>query len=100
MRTPIHAARAEAQERKGSSAHAAPRTPAVVRTLAPVLGPAAAGLFASSDETLAAIGTALAGALTALYVDWVDGRLAIERDRLVDTAVDIVVSLLSIVFEF
>ncbi|MEU1995746.1 TetR/AcrR family transcriptional regulator [Nocardia gamkensis] len=80
--------------------HVALRTPAVVRAFAPVLGTAAVGLFASSDETLAAIGTALAGALTAVYVDWIDGRLPMDRDRLVDTAGDIVVALLSVAFEF
>ncbi|MGK8523867.1 TetR/AcrR family transcriptional regulator [Nocardia asteroides] len=79
--------------------HITLRTPAVIRALAPILGPAAAGLFASSDESLAAIGSALAGALTAVYLDWVDGRLPIDRNRLVDTAVDIVVSLLGIAFE-
>ncbi|WP_174187361.1 TetR/AcrR family transcriptional regulator [Nocardia barduliensis] len=79
--------------------HIALRTPTVIRAMAPVLGPAAAGLFASSDETLAAIGTALAGALTAVYLDWVDGRLPIDRDALVDTAVGIVVALLGIAFE-
>jgi AcrR family transcriptional regulator len=80
--------------------HVARRTPAVVRAFSPVLGTAAVGLFASSDETLAAIGAALAGALTAIYVDWVDGRLPMDRDRLVDTAGDIVVALLSIALEF
>ncbi|MGK8488182.1 TetR/AcrR family transcriptional regulator [Nocardia asiatica] len=79
--------------------HISLRTPTVIRAMAPVLGPAAAGLFASSDETLAAIGTALAGALTAIYLDWVDGRLPIDRDTLVDTAVGIVVALLGIAFE-
>ena len=33
----------------------------------------------------------MAGALTAVYPEWADGHLEIERDRLVDTAVGIVV---------
>ncbi|WP_328290836.1 TetR/AcrR family transcriptional regulator [Nocardia aurantiaca] len=75
--------------------HITERTPAAVRALAPMLGSSADDLFASSDDTLATLGTALAGALTAVYLEWVDGHLAIGRDQLVDNAVAIVVSLLS-----
>ncbi|MEU6563921.1 TetR/AcrR family transcriptional regulator [Nocardia nova] len=76
--------------------HITRRTPAVVRALAPILGEGAEALFASSDAVLATIGTALAGALTAVYLEWADGNLVIERDRLVDTAVGIVVPLLAV----
>ena len=76
--------------------HITRRTPAVIRALAPILGDSAAELFTSSDATLATIGTALAGALTAVYLEWADGHLEIERDRLVDTAVGIVVPLLGV----
>ncbi|AHH21020.1 putative transcriptional regulator, TetR family [Nocardia nova SH22a] len=76
--------------------HITRRTPAVIRALAPILGAGAEALFASSDAVLATIGTALAGALTAVYLEWADGNLVIERDRLVDTAVGIVVPLLAV----
>lgn len=48
----------------------------------------------SSDDALVVLGTALAGALTAVYLEWIDGNLPIGRDQLVDRAVVIVVSLL------
>lgn len=76
--------------------HITRRTPAVIRALAPILGEGAGALFTSSDAALATVGTALAGALTAVYLEWADGNLMIERDRLVDTAVGIVVPLLAV----
>ncbi|WP_245714017.1 TetR/AcrR family transcriptional regulator [Nocardia vaccinii] len=76
--------------------HITQRTPAVFRGLAPLLGPAAETLFSSSDDTLATIGTALAGALTAVYLEWTDGHLTIEREPLVDNATTIVAALLGI----
>ena len=76
--------------------HITRRTPAVIRALAPILGDGAEALFASSDAALATIGTALAGALTAIYLEWADGNLVMERDRLVETAVGIVVPLLAV----
>jgi AcrR family transcriptional regulator len=78
-------------------AHITRRTPAVFRALAPLLGNSAEELFISTDDTLAAVGTALAGALTAVYLEWTDGNLTMTRDRLVDTAVGIVVSLIGVV---
>lgn len=77
--------------------HITQRTPAAVRALAPVFGDGADDLFTSSDDTLVIMGTALAGALTAVYLEWVDGHLTIGRDQLVDRAVTIVVSLLGLV---
>lgn len=71
--------------------HSAHRTPAFIRTVVPRLG--AEALVSSNDETLAIVGTALGGALIALYVDWVDGRLPVPRGRLVETAAEIVLSL-------
>ncbi|MEV5834460.1 TetR/AcrR family transcriptional regulator [Nocardia sp. NPDC052112] len=79
--------------------HATVRTPAAIRAFAAILGAAGTDLFSSSDENLAVLGTALAGALTALYLDWTDGRLKIDRDRFVDTAAGIVASLLRIAVE-
>ncbi|WP_054814549.1 TetR/AcrR family transcriptional regulator [Nocardia arizonensis] len=75
--------------------HSAPRGPAFLRALTPLLGPDAETLFSGGQERLALVGTAVAGALIALYLDWVDGRLTVSRDRLVDTAVDVVLSLLN-----
>ncbi|GAA5061060.1 TetR/AcrR family transcriptional regulator [Nocardia callitridis] len=78
--------------------HITQRTPSVFRGLAPLLGPVAETLFTSSDESLATIGTALAGALTAIYLEWTDGHLTITREQLVDDAAGIVVALLGIAF--
>lgn len=73
--------------------HSAHRLPLFLRTLVPGLGAAAAALIPASDETLAVVGTALSGALVALYLDWVDGRLSLPRDRLADSATAIVLAL-------
>ncbi|NKY61057.1 TetR/AcrR family transcriptional regulator, partial [Nocardia flavorosea] len=37
--------------------------------------------------------TALSGALVSLYLEWVDGDLEADRDRIIDAAVDIVFAL-------
>ncbi|MGW5386354.1 TetR/AcrR family transcriptional regulator [Nocardia sp. NPDC003963] len=74
-------------------AHSADRLPLFLRTVVPALGAAAGALIPDSEEVLAIIGTALGGALVALYVDWIDGRLPVPRDRLVDTATAVVLSL-------
>ncbi|MEV0105332.1 TetR/AcrR family transcriptional regulator [Nocardia sp. NPDC050799] len=74
-------------------AHSTDRLPAFLRTMVPALGEEVGALIPDSEETLAIIGTALGGALVALYVDWIDGRLPVPRDRLVDTATTLVLSL-------
>jgi AcrR family transcriptional regulator len=76
--------------------HITERTPEAVRAVAPLLGSGAEALFASSDAALATIGTALAGALTAVYLEWTDAHLTIDRDRLVDVSVGIVTALLGV----
>ena len=73
--------------------HSARRSPAFLLALTPIFG--AEPLVARTAETLAITGTAMAGALVALYLDWVDGRLTVTRDHLVDSAVEIVLALLS-----
>lgn len=74
-------------------AHSADRLPTFLRTVVPALGEEVGALIPDSEETFAITGTALGGALVALYVDWIDGRLPVPRDRLVDTATAIVLSL-------
>ncbi|WP_328392140.1 TetR/AcrR family transcriptional regulator [Nocardia sp. NBC_00416] len=74
--------------------HSADRLPAFLRTVVPTLGHDT--LIPNSEEALAILGTALAGALVALYVDWIDGRLPVPRGRLVDAAAEIVLSLAKI----
>lgn len=74
-------------------AHSTDRLPAFLRIVVPALGEEAGALIPDSEETLAIIGTALGGALVALYVDWIDGRLPVPRDHLVQTATTIVLSL-------
>ncbi|MGV9713655.1 TetR/AcrR family transcriptional regulator [Gordonia sp. NPDC003424] len=67
--------------------HSAARIPAFVRTLTPVLG---RDSVADDDASLAISATALSGALVALYLDYSDGRLRVDPERLVDAAVDLV----------
>ncbi|GGL05053.1 TetR/AcrR family transcriptional regulator [Nocardia jinanensis] len=74
-------------------AHSADRLPAFLRTVVPALGAEAGALIPDSEETFAIVGTALGGALVALYVDWIDGRLPVPRDHLVETATTIVLAL-------
>ncbi|WP_324190818.1 TetR/AcrR family transcriptional regulator [Nocardia nova] len=76
--------------------HITERTPEAVRAVAPLLGSGAEALFASSDAALATIGTALAGALTAVYLEWIDAHLTIDRDRLVDVSAGIATALLGV----
>lgn len=73
--------------------HSAGRLPLFLRAVAPTLGDAIGTLLPDSEEALAISATALSGALVALYVDWVDGRLPVPRDRLVETATGIVLAL-------
>ncbi|MET8799624.1 TetR/AcrR family transcriptional regulator [Nocardia sp. NPDC004568] len=74
-------------------AHSAGRLPAFLRTVVPALGAEVGALLPDNEETLAVVGTALGGALVALYVDWIDGLLPVPRDLLVDTATAVVLSL-------
>ncbi|MET4166387.1 MULTISPECIES: TetR/AcrR family transcriptional regulator [Gordonia] len=48
------------------------------------------GAHASSPERLAVVSSALAGALVALYLDYIDGRLSLTPAQLADAAVDLV----------
>ncbi|MFD4406347.1 TetR/AcrR family transcriptional regulator [Nocardia sp. NPDC058499] len=73
--------------------HSADRLPAFLRTMLPALGDEVSALLPDSEEALIISATALSGALVALYVDWIDGRLPVPRDRLVDAATDIVLAL-------
>ncbi|NUS94444.1 MAG: TetR/AcrR family transcriptional regulator [Nocardia sp.] len=74
-------------------AHSADRLPGFLRIAVPALGTQADALIPDSDETFTIIGTALGGALVALYVDWIDGRLPVPRDHLVETATALVLAL-------
>lgn len=76
--------------------HSADRLPAFLRSVVPALGTAAGALIPDSEEALAVAGTALGGALVALYLDWIDGRLPVERDCLVDHATAVVLALAAI----
>ncbi|MFI5716567.1 TetR/AcrR family transcriptional regulator [Nocardia sp. NPDC051750] len=73
--------------------HSAGRLPLFLRTVVPALGDDMDALLPNSEEALVISATALSGALVALYVDWIDGRLPVPRDRLVDAATEIVLSL-------
>ncbi|WP_280413841.1 TetR/AcrR family transcriptional regulator [Nocardia carnea] len=73
--------------------HSADRLPAFLRTMLPALGDEVNALLPDSEEALIISATALSGALVALYVDWIDGRLPVPRERLVDAATEIVLAL-------
>ncbi|NKY61074.1 TetR/AcrR family transcriptional regulator, partial [Nocardia flavorosea] len=73
--------------------HRADRAPAFLRMLIAVLGAEAGAMAPRTDEDLAIAATALSGALVSLYLEWVDGDLEADRDRIIDAAVDIVFAL-------
>ncbi|MFC8043014.1 TetR/AcrR family transcriptional regulator [Nocardia sp. NPDC057353] len=66
-------------------AHSLTRAPLFLRALAPAL-PTGAELPAG-DTGLAVTATALTGALVALYLEWADGRLPLDREELALAAV-------------
>lgn len=66
-------------------AHSQARAPLFMQALAPALGTGA--LLPPGGADLAVTATALTGALVALYLEWADGRLAVDRDRLAAAAV-------------
>ncbi|NEW51836.1 TetR/AcrR family transcriptional regulator [Nocardia cyriacigeorgica] len=76
--------------------HGSDRAPAFLRMLVPILGAEADAVVPTSDEDLALVATALSGALISLYLDWIDGRLVVDRDRLADTAVEVVFAMLEV----
>lgn len=68
--------------------HSSTKLPAFVRSMVPLLGTHPGREL--DEQSWAVAATALSGALVALYVDYVDGRLDIDADRLVEAAVDLV----------
>lgn len=77
--------------------HSADRAPALLRMLIPILGTEAGALVPSDDDDLTMAAAALSGALVSLYLEWSDGRLDVDRDRLADAAVATVFALLEAV---
>lgn len=73
--------------------HSADRLPGFLRAVLPALGDEVGALIPDSEAALLISATALSGALVALYVDWIDGRIPAPRERLVDAATDIVLAL-------
>ncbi|WP_216914863.1 TetR/AcrR family transcriptional regulator [Nocardia noduli] len=77
--------------------HSADRAPAFLRMLIPILGAEAGAIMPTEDEDLAMAAAALSGSLISLYLEWVDGRLGVGRDRLAEVAVASVFALLEAV---
>ncbi|MBF6236513.1 TetR/AcrR family transcriptional regulator [Nocardia otitidiscaviarum] len=73
--------------------HSADRVPAFLRAVIPMLGEPAERMLPVGEEELSIAATALSGALVALYLDWIDGRLAVGRERLAESAVAVVFAL-------
>ncbi|WP_194824964.1 TetR/AcrR family transcriptional regulator [Nocardia sp. XZ_19_231] len=77
--------------------HSADRAPTFLRMLIPILGTEAGAIVPTADEDLAMAAATLGGGLISLYLEWVDGRLGVDRDRLADVAVASVFALLEAV---
>ncbi|MGV9665364.1 TetR/AcrR family transcriptional regulator [Nocardia niigatensis] len=76
--------------------HSAQRASAFVRALAAALGPETQALLPADEQALAVTTTALSGALVALYLDWIDGRLTISRAGLADAATGVTLALVNL----
>lgn len=74
-------------------AHSGVRAPRFISTLAPALGPEVLALVPADADALAVTASTLTGALVALYLDWADGRLPLDRDGLAAAAVATTVAL-------
>ncbi|MEU2038574.1 TetR/AcrR family transcriptional regulator [Nocardia niwae] len=72
--------------------HSLRRASAMTRTLAVALGPETTALLPADESSITLAGTALSGALVALYLDWVDGRLEVPRERLAEAATGLVLA--------
>ncbi|MFW0793023.1 TetR/AcrR family transcriptional regulator [Gordonia sp. CPCC 205515] len=68
--------------------HSSAQVPIFTALMAPLLANAAP--TPGEEAAWAITSTALSGALVALYLDYIDDRLAVAPDRLVDSAVDLV----------
>ncbi len=75
--------------------HSSSRAPVFVATLAAALGSDIGALVPGDAPGLAVAGTALSGSLVALYLDWVDGRLEISRERLAESATNIALAVVA-----
>ncbi|MEZ0362452.1 TetR/AcrR family transcriptional regulator [Mycobacterium sp. pUA109] len=70
-------------------AHSLRRSTDVIDVVGPVLGDE----WGAAGTDRSVIATAMSGALVSLYVNWVDGRLDVDRDALADAAAHIVFGL-------
>ncbi|MGE2734589.1 TetR/AcrR family transcriptional regulator [Mycolicibacterium vaccae] len=75
--------------------HSVSRTPAFVRALIPVVAPHLPAAGSRDPDHLEILSTALSGALVALYLEWADGRLNVDRETIAGAAVGIVAALVS-----
>lgn len=73
--------------------HSVSRTPTFIRAVIPLLGAEAGELTPPDDEDLAIAAAALSGALVSIYLEYADGRLVPDRDRIAQAAVEVVVAL-------
>lgn len=75
--------------------HRAGRVPTFTRALAPMFGRLSDTADADNSRwTL--LSTALSGALVSMYLDYIDGRLDVDPETMVDTAVELVFAIVGI----
>ena len=73
--------------------HQSGRSPVFLTSLIPALEGAAKRMAPRSPEELEVVAAALSGALIFLYLEWLDGRLSVERDALAESASEIVTAI-------
>lgn len=74
-------------------AHQAGKSPIFIGTVLPALDQAAKRQSPRDHTELAVLAAALSGAIISLYLEWLDGRLGIDRNTLADTAARMVTAI-------
>ena len=74
-------------------AHQAGKAPVFIRTLVPALDSTDSRDAPRDAQELGVLAAALSGALVSLYLEWIDGRLDIDREALADSATRLVTAI-------
>lgn len=74
-------------------AHQSGRSPVFLAAAIPALGAVDEHLLPRDAEELAVLAAALSGVVISLYLEWLDGYLALERDELAEVATRLVTAI-------
>ena len=74
-------------------AHQSGKAPVFIASLIPALDSTDTRDAPRDPQELGVVAAALSGALVSLYLEWLDGRLDIDRDTLADSATRLVTAI-------